>query len=284
MNTLKLIGGVSAFAFAAAVPTFAEETVPAPTSEQETEMVSEEESPLSVEFTMDLLSDYVWRGTICNDNATWQPAVCVSYETEDYGCLSAAVWSTLDFTHKRGTTTNSRRASGCQEIDYTLSYEIELAGIGFEFGHIWYTYPNNNGIDDRELYAKATYENPFVTPTAAVYWGYADTSDNRPSRFYYELSLAHDFQIGDQLTVTPKASLGFGGNAWSRYITYESLGTELTDQTIGLSSAYAITENLSIGAQVNYTWIPSHTLRKYNYMGLGKDQILWCGLNLTLSF
>lgn len=64
----------------------------------------------------------------------------------------------------------------------------------------------------------------------------------------------------------------------------ESLGCELSDQTIGVSASYAITESLSIGAQVNYTWIPSHTLRKYNYMGLDKDQICWCGVNISFSF
>ena len=79
-------------------------------------------------------------------------------------------------------------------------------------------------------------------------------------------------------------ALGFGDNAWSKYVTDESAGTELTDQTIGLAASYAITENVSVGAQINYTWIPSHTLRHLDYMGCGKSQLLWGGVNATFSF
>ena len=66
--------------------------------------------------------------------------------------------------------------------------------------------------------------------------------------------------------------------------TDSSGGTELTDQTIGLSASYAITEWFSVGAQINYTWTPSHTLRHEGYMGDGKHQLLWGGINATISF
>ena len=80
------------------------------------------------------------------------------------------------------------------------------------------------------------------------------------------------------LSLTPSASLGFGGNAWT------DCGTELTDQTVGLAAAYALCENVTLGAQINYTWIPSHELRRADYMGEGKDQLLWGGVNVTFSF
>ena len=50
------------------------------------------------------------------------------------------------------------------------------------------------------------------------------------------------------------------------------------------SAAYAITDNLSIGAQINYTWTASHTLRKRDYMGRGKDQLVWGGISMTFAF
>ena len=59
---------------------------------------------------------------------------------------------------------------------------------------------------------------------------------------------------------------------------------EITDQTVGVAASYAITDYLSVSAQVNYTWIPSHELRKADYMGCGKDQLVWGGVNMTLSF
>lgn len=83
----------------------------------------------------------------------------------------------------------------------------------------------------------------------------------------------------DDLSLTPSASLGFGGNSWT-----DGAGTELTDQTVGLALTYALCENISLGAQINYTWLPSHTLRHADYMGEGKNQLCWGGVNVTFSF
>lgn len=276
MNTMKAIGGLAALSLMTTLlPAYAEE---AAQTKPEQELTSEEKSPISVELSMDVLSDYMWRGTICNDNPVWQPSVTVSYDAGDYGSLSANIWSTFDLTHKRGSATSSRRAAGLQEIDYTLSYAVELAGVGLEVGHIWYTFPNNNGKDDQDLYATVSYENPFATPSASVYYNYSDSAGNDLSTLYYTFGLSHDFAVTEECTLTPSASLGFGGNA------YTDCGSELTDQTVGLSATYALCENLSLGAQINYTWIPSHTLRKNDYMGEGKDQICWGGVNVTFSF
>lgn len=241
-------------------------------------------SGLFAEVSVDVLSDYVWRGTICNDNPVWQPSITLGYDFDEFGVLSANIWQTYDFTHKRGTSTNSRQAGGLQEIDYTLSYGLSVQDFDFELGHIFYTYPKNNGPSDQELYASVAYNNDFVTPSAAVYWNYNSAHGEDPSCVYFTFGLEHEFELTEDLTLTPSASLGFGDNAWSCYTTGERAGTELTDSTIGLSAAYAITEYLSVGAQINYTWIPSATLRSLDYMGRGKDQLLWGGVNATLSF
>ncbi len=272
---------------------FAAETPATATETEETAAVAEleetDESPLSIELSVDLLSDYVFRGQIFNDNPVWQPSVTVSYETEDYGGIYANVWSSFDLTHKRGYWNTSRRSCGLQEIDYTLAYFVNLFGFDFEAGHMWYTYPNNNGYSERELFASVSYDNPFITPTFAAYWLYGGCGGDDRSVVYYNFSLAREFEIGDSFTLTPYASLGFGGNAWNQYMVDDTkgYGTELTDQTIGLKAAYQVTDWMSIGAQINYTWIPSKTLRRDGYMcgaGDGKDQLVWGGVNVTFEF
>ncbi len=286
MNVKKLVGSFAALSLVTSV--FAAETsAPATTQDaQPAEMSEEEECPLSIELSVDIMSDYVFRGFIYNDNPVWQPSVTLSYETEDWGGVYANVWSSFDLTRKRGYASAGRRACGLQEIDYTLAYYINLFGFDFEAGHMWYTYPNGNNYSERELFASVAYENPFVTPTFAAYWLYGGCGGDDRSSVYYNFSLEHEFEIGDSLTLTPNANLGFGGNAWCRYMTGESTGTELTDQTIGLKAAYAITEYLSVGAQINYTWLPSKTLRHNGYMGGNgdKNQLCWGGVNMTLSF
>ena len=280
-NTMKAAGGLAALALMTPILAFGADTAAA---QPKAELSEEQTCPLSVEVSLDVLSDYVWRGTICNGNPVWQPSVTLGYDLGDWGALSANVWQSYDLTHKRGTATNSRRACGLQEIDYTLAYAVSLADFDFEVGHIFYTFPNNNGASDQDLYATVAYNNPIVTPSASVYWNYNSAHGEDPSAVYFSFGLSHDFEPIDGLTLTPSASLGFGDNAWSGYVTGESAGTEMTDQTIGLAASYAITEYFSVGAQINYTWTPSHTLRHLDYMGCGKDQLVWGGVNATLSF
>ncbi len=244
------------------------------------ELETTESGGFSAEVSVDVLSDYIWRGTICNGNPVWQPSVTLGYDAGDFGAVSANVWSSYDLTHKRGTVTNSRRLCGAQEVDYTLAYANSIGPVGLEAGHIWYTFPNNNGNSDQELYATISYDNDYVTPSASVYWNYSDSADTDTSAVYFLFALSHDFAPMDNLTITPKASLGFGDHAYAD----SKGGAELTDQTIGLAAAYAVTEWFSVGAQINYTWTPSHTLRNEGYMGEGEHQIVWGGVNATFSF
>ena len=167
MNMMKATGGLVALSLvAAALPVYADDAETKP-KEEVTSLEEKDDFPLSVEVSLDILSDYVWRGTIYNGNPVWQPSVTLGYDLGDWGALSANVWQSYDLTHKRGTATNSRRACGLQEIDYTLAYAVSLADFDFEVGHIFYTYPNNNGASDQDLYATVAYNNPIVTPSAS---------------------------------------------------------------------------------------------------------------------
>jgi len=244
------------------------------------ELESAAKDGFTVEASVDVLSDYIWRGTICNDRPVWQPSVTLAYDAGDLGSVSANIWSSLDLTHRRGTANNSRRSCGLQEIDYTLSYANSIGPVGVEVGHIWYTFPNNNGSSDQELYLGVSYDNPILTPSATAYWNYSDSAGSDVSAVYFSLAVEHEFELAEGLTLTPCAQLGFGDHAY----TDSSGGTELTDQTIGATLAYAVTEWMSVGAQLNYTWTPSHTLRREGYMSDGKDQIVWGGFNVTMSF
>ncbi len=295
MNMKTLVWGVAALTLMSTAWA-SEEPVVTAENEQPAELTEDEESPLTFEISVDVLSDYVFRGFIYNDNPVWQPGVTIDYETEDFGGFYANIWSSFDLTHKRGYCSNSRRSCGVQEIDYTLAYYVNLFGFDFEAGHAWYTYPNGNGPSEREIFASVSYENPFITPTFAAYWLYGGVDGTDRSTLYYNASLEHEFEIGDSFAITPYASLGFGGNAWCHYMVDDERGfdTELTDQTVGLKAAYQVTEWMSIGAQINYTWLPSRTLRRGSYMcgngynddeGTGgKNQLCWGGVNMTFTF
>ena len=234
----------------------------------------------SGEASVDVLSDYVWRGKICNGNPVWQPSATLAYEYGDFGKVSANVWASMDLTHRRGTMNASRHACGIQELDYTLAYANSFGPVDVEIGHIWYSFPYGNGRSTEELYGTVAYNNPIVTPSLSAYWDYLDTAGNDVSAVYSTVALSRDFEPMEKLTVTPSAALSFADHAY----TGSSGGTEATDLTVGVAASYAVTEWLSLGAQINYTWTPSHTLRKEGYMGEGDNQIVWGGVSAKLSF
>lgn len=264
-------------------------------AEEEAQPVEDEEEEsfkvlpefLVLDVNVDVLSDYMWRGMMLSGNPVWQPSVDIGFNFGDWGKLTANIWSTFDFTHKTmdHNSINSRKGCSWQETDYKLGYEVDLLGFTWSVGHIWYTYPKKFGSTDQELYAGLSYENPFLTPSFTAYWNYSDSYGNNKGMMYYEFAVEHEFALTDLWAVTPYARLGFGNSHWTAYSTdVESAHAELAEQTIGVSTSYSLTDYLSIGAQINYTWIPSTTLRHYGYMADDKDQLVWGGVNLSLSF
>ena len=294
--------------FAAAAATafgaLAEETAPvaAPAGDQAAAEAAETESDSGfwAEAGVDVLSDYMWRGVILNDNWCWQPSVSVGYNTEDFGGIYFNYWASFDFTHRRNSCAgggNSRRCMGIQEQDFYLGYTKSFGDFDFEIGWYFYDYPYNGpdhcaGSLGHDLYIGGFYNNAFVTPGVELYWSPTTQHGHEPATAYVRLSAKHDFAITDELTITPKASLGIGDTAFVQnntgYVRDNSgMHTQMTDQTLTLKATYAVTEWCSLGANINYTWIPSHTLRHQRYMTCGDDnhnQQVWGGVNLTFSF
>lgn len=245
------------------------------------ELEEAEDKFISAEVSVDVMSSYMWRGQILSDVPVWQPGATLSADLGDYGALNANVWSSFRLTSRRDGTPVS--GMGNQEIDYTVSYAKSLGDFDLEAGHIWYTFPNSrNEGNSEELYLSVAYNNDFVTPTAAVYWDYRDNDDD--GLFYGSLSLAHEFELTEGLTLTPSVSMGLGTDAYMRAYVEDVNHTAFLDQTVGLALAYAVTDWMSVGAQVNYTWIVDKEARRADYMGYDNHQRVWGGVNVTFSF
>ena len=272
MNNTLIRMGLAAAAAAMAASVLAAET---------NELVEAKASPVSAEVSVDFLSSYMWRGQICSDAPVWQPAATLGLDLGDFGALSANVWSSFKLTNRREGS--PVRNMGNQEIDYTVSYAKSFGDFDIEAGHIWYTYPNvDDGESNEELYLSVAYNNPIMTPTATVYWDYRDNEDD--GLFYGNLALAHEFALTDDLTLTPYVALGLGSDAYLRAYVDDVNRTAFLDQATGVALAYAVTDWMSIGANVNYVWIVDRDARRADYMGCDKNQRVWGGLNVTFAF
>lgn len=308
---------ITAFA-ATAFCAFAEEKAapaPADTAKADGEAIEEVDdsgSGLWGEASVDILSDYMWRGIILDDNPVWQPSVSLGYNTEDFGGIYFNYWASFDLTDRRNRMpygNNSRQCGSIQEQDFYVGYTKSFGDVDFEIGHYWYDYPYNGkrgttGVNDpsshnagslgSDLTAGVFYNNPYITPGAEVLWNYSTMHGKDPSRVYFRFSVKHDFEITDTVKLTPKSVLGVGDHEFTRSQiagvmddSRDNYGVEMTDWTQTLALSWAVTDYFTLGAKINYTWVPSHSLRHERWMTGGHDnrnQLVWGGVNAALSF
>jgi hypothetical protein len=111
---------------------------------------------------LSVVSQYIWRGYVYNDDVALQPDVYLSY-----GNFLASVWGSMDMTDRGEMGID---ASGdFTEIDYVVQYRIPTRLVDLSFGYSYYSYPNipdELRKDTQELFAKGTLK-LFSDPTKA---------------------------------------------------------------------------------------------------------------------
>ncbi|ESQ77007.1 TorF family putative porin [Asticcacaulis sp. YBE204] len=197
----------------------------------------------ALSYNIAATNNYVWRGVSqTNKEAAVQAGI-------DYtnGSFYAGAWgSNVDF----GTDASL-------ELDLYAGVKPTVGDWSFDFGAIYYSYPDEDGLNFGEL--KAGFSHPMGKGTigAAIYanWETLETP-------YYELNAA--YPIADKWSVS--GAIG----------KYEA-GSEYTTWNAGV--AYALTENLSIDAR--YWDTGDHDLGAVAGRNLYKPQI---ALTLKAAF
>ena len=233
--------------------------------------------PVSFDAGVDLYSHYLWRGIEVNDEPVAQPAGTVSLDLAEFGSVSAGVWANYDFTN---FGKGDGRADGFSEIDYTVSYAIDVADFSLEAGHIWYTFPVKDGPDGastREVYGAVAYNNDIVTPSLSVYYDYAVVEG-----FYGNAALSKAFELDEQTTASVFASVGAGDDNYNKGYGLTS-DNALIDGNIGVNVSYAVNDILSVGVTVVWSSVLDDGIRENVDAAQDKDW-LWGGVNLSASF
>jgi uncharacterized protein (TIGR02001 family) len=141
-----------------AVPfAWAQQEAPAP----EAQAAPAEDKP-SFSVSMDILSQYVWRGVaLSKHSAVFQPSMTASYKG-----FSVNIWGNFD-TNERNPFAISRpdrQNPKWNETDFTLSYSRELLkDFSVTGGIIYYALDGNNSTDDSfEIFAALGYKIPVI--------------------------------------------------------------------------------------------------------------------------
>jgi uncharacterized protein (TIGR02001 family) len=237
---------------------------------QDTVVVQEKASDVSVSADVALYSAYVWRGVIINDNMVAQPSV-----TAAKGPFSLNVWGNWNAITRYDGDDDT-------EVDYTAAYTLPLNTdvVTMDVGMIYYTYPGSGAgaKSTEEVFLKSTFNNILLTPVATVYYDI-----DQVNGWYGNLALSHGVEICDALSAEIGGSIGYGTRSYNQVVWGEDTGSgAVNDYNVYVSTDYALTEDLSLGALLQYTRLDGGVGN--DVAGVQNNDILWGGVTLSYKF
>ncbi len=298
----KLMITLGAIAAAAVTYTAQAEEAPAQaeTAKPETAEAAEleeEESPL-VEFSLalEVNSAYVSHNRIFSDTPVAQYDVWTQLNLpENFGWIAVDVWASQELNKRhssRSLGNGGKQFGGIGEFDYEIVYGNSIGPVNLTASHLWYTYPRCGYASQKFWTLGAEYDNEFVVPSMKFFWEYAH--NNKPDEaFMIDFALSRGFDITENLslTITSKTTL-----YTSQYAKYISDG-DLTDTVFGgwdngISLSYALTDNISLGAHLNYLYKLDHRVRHcttWDAYSAGDshgthDGLIYGGVSASVSF
>lgn len=213
--------------------------------------------------SVDIMSNYVWRGQKLSDSWVIQPSVGITY-----GGFGANLWANYD------TDLNEHN-----ETDLTLNYNFIVDKFSFDAGYIYYAL---DGADDtQELYLSIGYD-LLLSPTLTLYYDFDEGNGA-----FIVTSIGHSFDLGKNIPLDVGASASYNIN--NKVMGVDEEGNDFSNFYNGelyASVTFPVTKAFSIAPKVAYSFPLSNDAKEaissISYDG-DKD-IFYGGINLTLSF
>jgi outer membrane scaffolding protein for murein synthesis (MipA/OmpV family) len=233
-----------------------------------------------------LVSAYVWRGQVFNNDFVLQPQLTAS----QYG-VSLNVWGNYDLGE------NWIGIDGdFSEFDISLAYTLplDINEMAIDVGVIGYHYPANGaapspgGVNKQsttELFATATALSwkDYVIPSVTLF-GDIDEADG----VYILFDVVAPYQISDYLFVEGGVSAGWGNTSYNDYYFGDLIGKSRdagwNDYNFYGNVAYEIMENLTASLNLTYTLLEGGQIRNgANDIYEAKEKF-WGGVNIAYDF
>lgn len=111
--------------------------------------------------SLDIMSNYVWRGQKLSNSWVVQPSVAINY-----GVFGTSIWANYDSDSKIDEGNGHGEFT---ETDITLSYTRSIDKWTFATGYIYYAL--NNANDTQEVYLSISYD-MLLKPTLTIYYDF----------------------------------------------------------------------------------------------------------------
>jgi len=215
--------------------------------------------------TVDVMSQYIWRGQQLSEEVVIQPSVGITY-----GGFGANLWANYD------TDLNTSN-----ETDLTLNFTNTVDKFSYDVGYIYYSL---EGIDDtQEVYLGISFD-VLLSPSATIYWDF-DEGDGA----YLVLSVGHSFELAEKISLDLGASAGV--NFTNEILGFDDDGDDFTnfyDGNVSAALTFALTEHLSVAPMVAYSFPLSDdaedALEAIDVTGDMDADVFYGGVNIALSF
>lgn len=224
--------------------------------------------------SVDVMSNYVWRGIKVSNSWVVQPSVGIGY-----GDFAANIWANYDSDVAEATSNGETSHGEITETDITLSYTKSIDKLTLGGGYIYYAFDGFN--DTQEVYVTAAYDT-LLSPALTVYYDFDEGNGA-----FIIASIGHTFSLPKDMSLKLGALASY--NIENGIMGLDRDGSKFSNfynAELNAALSIPITKALSITPKVAYSFALSNDA-KDAMRGVANDgvhDILYGGVNLTLSF
>ena len=233
-----------------------------------------EEPKVSGFASVDVMSNYVWRGIKVSNSWVVQPSVGIGY-----GGFAANIWGNYDGDVAEATSNGETGHGEMTEVDVTLSYTKSFNKLTLGGGYIYYAFDGFN--DTQEVFVTAAYDT-LLSPALTVYYDYDEGNGA-----FIIASIGHTFKLPKDMSLKFGALASY--NIENGIMGFDDDGNKFSNfynAEVNAALTIPLTKALSITPKLAYSFaISSDAKDAMNGLANdGRHDILYGGLNLTLSF
>jgi hypothetical protein len=233
--------------------------------------VTQEEANYSVTVGADIMSAYVSKGVVGNDEPVFQPDV---YVEMPYG-FSFDVWANMNLTDAK-CQWDPETGGKWSEFDLTLDWTAPIEGpVSVTVGGTYFAYPqakddviiiatedevveidgNNPADGGYELFVKAGVD-CILQPALEFYHDCRSGSD-----WYILGKIGHSFDLTDLLSLGLGATIGFAGDDFADRNYSSDDGAAFSHAQFDATLGYAVTDAFEVHAKARFSTLIDGDIR-----------------------
>jgi len=230
-----------------------------------------EEIKTSGSASVDVMSNYVWRGQKLSNSWVVQPSVAITY-----GVFGANIWANYDSDSK---IDEGNGHGEFNETDLTLSYTRSMGKWTFGAGYIYYAL--NAANDTQEIYLSASYDT-LLKPTLTAYYDFDEGNGA-----FIVASIGHSIEVAKGINLNLGASASYNIN--NKVMGFDKGGDDFSNfYNAELSSSLNIPvwKAITVTPKIAYSFPLSDDAKDAikKISDDGDKDIFYGGVNVTLSF